>query len=688
MVENPIRSGPSVIRAPRSRLDRPCDLCRRLKQLCSIEVRGEPCMACRVRSKPCTFDMPPTIRKRRKTDTSSEVGREQMGDTISASHQQVSQSTNILDIHERDPTLSIELSSMRDDGDSRQIPWSSSSVLHHDLPPSSLDMEESHNEESHFIGADAFSTLVVRATDPSTTSQSPGGLSFRQVSSDMRFPVYFVKTPALLYGRTPHNGKAAFEENRKLGEERCNNCLERAITSVKQYTLKAIPVISTNRLDNAYSEISSTASTTPHALLAGIIAHSTHYLPELRSIHKELWSNALLALDDEFRQPRLSTLQLALLQMYGRPVEIAENAGQLTIASGRAIGAAFLLGLHIDPTNWSLPLWERKLRKRIWWALVIQDKWRALLYGRPSFLHKGSYNVPLLSVEDGDFGEDATTSDKVSMQTFIAISRLTLLIDDIIDNFQLSPDIQIGQPDTPISRIAQLEIAIEKVQEINQAYAPFFETSKDSRGQYETSPTGVQSFKLSSLGLIILIRRLLLRNIPDTSNTKVQSLTAMMDALGTCREMAFFVESLTPQDEQQYWTHCSFHHIFNNVSLLLYIVTRARSISTQITNDATELTITFISNLIAKYRRSNWDVISAALRRAAVLLMCIKQDLPEFSQSYFDVATALNLPTFVTDLSVDDFLTSLGIDVPAAWSQMVDDQSWLSSVGFNNESGM
>ncbi|WWC58800.1 uncharacterized protein I303_101344 [Kwoniella dejecticola CBS 10117] len=688
MAEAPTAAGPSFTRAPRSRLDRPCDLCRRLKQLCSIEVRGEPCMACRVRFKPCTFDMPPSVRKRRKKESPSHAVQSQRAPILDTCDQHPSRSSVSHDLHPSAPSLSIGTSSMRDDNGVGQIPWTvNSEHIEEDIPPSSLDMEEPHDEESHFLGADAFSTLVVKATDLSTTSQTPGGLSFRQVSSDTRFPVYFVKTPALIYGRTPHNGQAALEANQKMGEKRCSNLLPRIFGSVRAHTLKAIPIINPKRLDATYSADAPGPGISP-ALLAGIIAHSTHYIPALRGIHKELWSNALLALDDEFRQPRLATLQLALLQMYSRPMEIAENAGQLTIGSGRALGAAFLLGLHIDSTNWSLPLWERKLRKRIWWALVIQDKWRALLYGRPSFLHKGSYNVPLLSVEDGDYGEDASTPDRTSMESFIATSRLTLLIDDIIDNFQSISEVGSKQTPAPVSRIAQLELSIERIQEIRQEYLPIFGVSQHAERGAITAPTGVRSFQLSSLGLTVLIRRLLLRTIPDTPYNKIQSLSAIVDALQTCREVTNFVECLTPGDEELYWTPYAFHHIFNVLSLLLYIITRARSLNHEIIGQTTELTIGYVSTMIAKYRRTQWDVIAAALRRAVVLLMCVKQDLPEFNQSYIDVATALNLPTFVTDLSVDDFLASLGIDVPAAWSQVMDDQTWLSSVGFNNDLGV
>jgi hypothetical protein len=70
----------------------------------------------------------------------------------------------------------------------------------------------------------------------------------------------------------------------------------------------------------------------PHALVTGIIAHGTPYMPILRSIHRDLWRDTLLALEDEYRQPRLRTIQLELLIRTSRP---SENTGQSEIGLAR-----------------------------------------------------------------------------------------------------------------------------------------------------------------------------------------------------------------------------------------------------------------------------------------------------------------------------------------------------------------
>jgi hypothetical protein len=114
----------------------------------------------------------------------------------------------------------------------------------------------------------------------------------------------------------------------------------------------------------------------------------TTYISEIRPHHKQLWVQVLLAMEDEFRLPRIQTVQLALLiltctyrfvgfksfvNISERPARPAINSGQNTILTARAIGTAQLIGLHIDPTDWKLPRWERNLRKRVMWGLIIHE---------------------------------------------------------------------------------------------------------------------------------------------------------------------------------------------------------------------------------------------------------------------------------------------------------------------------
>jgi hypothetical protein len=77
--------------------------------------------------------------------------------------------------------------------------------------PESLEWYDDGEKESHFLSLDAFSDLTLQDVAEVTGSGTTGHLAFRQVSSDPRFPVYFVKQRPLLYGHMPTTSRMAFD---------------------------------------------------------------------------------------------------------------------------------------------------------------------------------------------------------------------------------------------------------------------------------------------------------------------------------------------------------------------------------------------------------------------------------------------------------------------------------------------
>lgn len=107
-------------------------------------------------------------------------------------------------------------------------------------------------------------------------------------------------------------------------------CPDHADGGFTSITLPALPFVLPQRLPASPEAWESKAL--PHALCSGIIAHCTSYIPAILPLHRSLWQQALLALEDEYRKPRLRTLQLALLLLTSRP---SENVGQSEIGLAR-----------------------------------------------------------------------------------------------------------------------------------------------------------------------------------------------------------------------------------------------------------------------------------------------------------------------------------------------------------------
>lgn len=78
-------------------------------------------------------------------------------------------------------------------------------------------------------------------------------------------------------------------------------------------------------------------------------------------------------------RPRLSTVQAGLLLLQRRQIQnggISDGPG-IGAFVGELCAAGRVLGLHLDCTEWRVPLWERGLRRRLGWGLWMCDKWYA-----------------------------------------------------------------------------------------------------------------------------------------------------------------------------------------------------------------------------------------------------------------------------------------------------------------------
>lgn len=111
------------------------------------------------------------------------------------------------------------------------------------------------------------------------------------------------------------------------------------------------------------------------------------------------------AIQNSYHRPKLSSIEATLILLQCKP-EDAFNPDHTWswgyTSQALAIGQA--LGLHLDASFWAIPAWERRLRRRLAWALYMQDKWTALVHGRPSHIQDDDWGVQ--DISDADFTDD------------------------------------------------------------------------------------------------------------------------------------------------------------------------------------------------------------------------------------------------------------------------------------------
>lgn len=98
------------------------------------------------------------------------------------------------------------------------------------------------------------------------------------------------------------------------------------------------------------------------------------------------------------------------------------------------------LGLGLDCDRWKLPKWERGLRKRLAWAVFMEDKWLSLTNGRPSHIDNDNWIVLQLLEEDfpekhgdGDLKEGSSDINN-GKKNFMNLVELSRILSDILSS--------------------------------------------------------------------------------------------------------------------------------------------------------------------------------------------------------------------------------------------------------------
>lgn len=120
------------------------------------------------------------------------------------------------------------------------------------------------------------------------------------------------------------------------------------------------------------------------------------FTPEqLAETCNDLRAKAHKILNVVYKRSMISTVQtLMLLSMFVSHDNDEEDTAHWFI-TGMAIRMAQDLGLHRDCSKWKIPDYEIELRKRLWYAAYLMDRWVAAELGRPVSILDHEFDVEL-----------------------------------------------------------------------------------------------------------------------------------------------------------------------------------------------------------------------------------------------------------------------------------------------------
>ncbi|KAH8666314.1 fungal-specific transcription factor domain-containing protein [Xylariales sp. PMI_506] len=281
--------------------------------------------------------------------------------------------------------------------------------------------------------------------------------------------------------------------------------------------------------------------------------------PELKELERLMRTS----LADAMWRPKLSTIQAGLL-LSQRP------EGDQWAPTAQLVAIAQELGLHLDCTHWKIPLWEKGLRKRLAWALYMQDKWGALVHGRPSHIFGTNWVVqPLLpndfpEVEyEGEDAEERLELDR-GRTLFMQMVYLSQILAEILDTFYTLQAMQNVTNAGPQGTHLVLSLAKPIQLKLKEWYSAI-PTSIRMDSSFATSAT--PSCRFSSIGYLhlayfateITLHRRIIRSFESDSQAVDPYVQHICRSAAKARLISAmdFVNRLTPQHLRSFWYFAS-----------------------------------------------------------------------------------------------------------------------------------
>ncbi|KAG0259367.1 hypothetical protein BG011_002675 [Mortierella polycephala] len=214
-----------------------------------------------------------------------------------------------------------------------------------------------------------------------------------------------------------------------------------------------------------------------HAMFAIASRFSNH--PEIigrdpENFGDEYFERAKRLVDLEYELPRQSSIQALLLMVIYRFTS-AKSGGRVWVMLGMAIRMAQDLGMHRNSARWHLPPLETEIRKRLWWACYIMDRWVSACMGRPLAIDDIDCDVDYPSAVEQDWtspdGNSASPNEENSeklkeessfaLRYFVETIKLAQILGQILERVYSATTRNHG-PSQVSSTVVELDTILTK----------------------------------------------------------------------------------------------------------------------------------------------------------------------------------------------------------------------------------
>ncbi|KAK7421514.1 Fungal specific transcription factor [Neonectria magnoliae] len=278
---------------------------------------------------------------------------------------------------------------------------------------------------------------------------------------------------------------------------------------------------------------------------------------------RELESIVRTTLEDACFRPKLSTIQAGLL-LSQRP------EGDQWAPTAQLVALGHELGLHLDCSGWKIPPWEKGLRKRLAWALYMQDKWGALVHGRPSHIFSSNWGVQALTSNDfPDVEWDENDPDeKLDVERgrllFTRVVQLSEILSEILDTFYTLQAMQTVTNAGPQGTQLVLSLAKPIQLKLKEWYGGLpqlirLDSSYSSSNPAPTRLSSIGYLHLAYFAAEITLHRRIIRSLASAASSVDPYVQHICRSAAKARLISAmdFVNRLTPNHLRSFWYFAS-----------------------------------------------------------------------------------------------------------------------------------
>ncbi|KAJ4377415.1 Fungal specific transcription factor [Neocucurbitaria cava] len=517
------------------RARRPCDPCRRRKSRCEVVGGSPPCLLCRFHRQDCTFNDDPQPRKRRAVTLD--------GDSAPAKQFQAPHAAETIKSTGLSPRDGLKIR--------QDLPIDDYANLR---GPSLLKKTlglQSHRH-SRFIGSTSEYEQLLLELDHSGGNQETvlGLMALRKVASD---DTTFALSPDA--GTQNHQNDIPDLDAIETIVAPHGQALIHLYFRIVHPSFPVLhKKVFLEKYERTHREFSPPLLAAVYLLALNWWSYSTELalLPEPDVSHLEML--ALKSLSNIIHRPKLSTIQAGLLLLQ-RP------EGDSWALTSQLVALGQDLGLHLDCTTWRIPSWERGLRKRLAWAIFMQDKWGALVHGRPSHITVTDWDAQPLQNDDfpenaaDEDDEDGSTEVEKGRTLFCEMIKLTQILALILSSFYTLKAEREFAHRAPEGVRWILETAKPLQLALRQWYSSLpIALKMEDLGARKLSSTGY--LHLGYYAVEITLHRRIIRSLSSVDDPTLRSICRQA-AETRLRSAMDFVQHLRPEHLQSFWYSAS-----------------------------------------------------------------------------------------------------------------------------------